>query len=93
MKIFTVSEVFESTEIYGMLTHTRSFSSYDKAFNHMKEIYNITARYYKDTCSECFIESNIDDMNARVYFLPRGKNYENDYRLATFTINETELIE
>lgn len=97
MKIFTVSVVFESSEVYATLTHTRSFSSYGKAFSYMKDKYNDRIHYYENSLEHtfplCFFESNINDMNARIYFLPYGKNYEDDYRLIAFTIKETELEE
>ena len=96
MKIFTVTHMFENNDDYACVYSSNSFSSYEKAYEFMKKLFEKTKEMYLKEFNEdkkFKVDYALLDMGAEV-FAGHEKYIKNGYYMVdVFEIFEDKLDE
>lgn len=95
MKLWTVVHTFENCDDYALVYSSNSFSSYEKAYEFMKKLFEQTKELYLedfDKDERFQVDYTLLDMGAEV-FVGHEKYMKNDgyYMVDVFEIFEDEL--
>lgn len=95
MELWTVIHTFENYDDYACVYSSNSFSSYEKAYEFMKELFEETKEMYLKDFNEdekFQVDCTLLDMGAEVYagYENCGKN-DGYYMVDVFGIFESEL--
>ena len=95
MKLWTVVHMFENCDDYACVYSSNNFSSYEKAYEFMKKLFEQTKEWYLEDFNEderFQVDYNLLDMGAEV-FTGHAKYMKNNgyYMVDVFEIFEDEL--
>lgn len=94
MKVWIVTEKFESNEACSDIVDVNVFDSYDKAYEFMTSVFNETVKDNMDTYGnpDSYVRDKIVFENSAFFTLyPYGKKYLDEYISYEWSLDEREV--
>ena len=94
MKVWVVTEKFESDECYSNIVGVNVFDSYDKAYSFMTSVFDKTVKDNMDTYGtpDSYVrDKEVFENSAFFCLFPYGENYADEYISYEWSLDEREV--